>query len=506
MNNTIYIADTCALRNPAIRRHWEQKFADDCNFKLNIPYSVLAELSKQTSKAAKDALRFIEEHEKQMVRMPRSNTLPNIEAADNEIFYYCFIRQDLDIVLYTEGKGLKKAIKEVQPSVTLWEDKEEEAETPQLPHDFAKRYNIFLTAACVNSAAFPIFVKKADSLSQENTFLSQSSLPLITENGMQAIQSMEQFGAALTLLHAGRIAVGETDEILAYLLSYAAEKPFLLILGEKENATIFRRFCNVTFSALKNPGFGLARLRNDGTLYLIAEAPQAEPAEQSKNDKEEPKQSSSEQTKQESSTTGKTKVLIPPAANAPVPLSKKAVAAPQPKDTAKEKKPITKPQPPKQNNTAAAPTTIDFKKAIQEKFESCKKITAVSNLVAENEKTISYGIKLCITKYPDLFPQLIHSLVNKKKSFPHDCFNICVTAYLLQDKENLETKLKNGNISKALKELVQHSVYTEKNLTAVTQLLGLIKKAKGTPKETKLQELLKLAYANGAPAPQQAAL
>lgn len=473
MNNTIYIADTCALRNPAIRRHWEQKFADDCNFKLNIPYSVFAELSKQKSKAAKDALRFIEEHEKQMIRMPRSNTLPNIEAADNEIFYYCFIRQDLDIVLYTEDKGLKKAIKEVQPSVTLWEDKEEEAETPQLPHDFAERYNIFLTAACVNSAAFPIFVKKADSLSQENTFLSQSSLPLITENGMQAIQSMEQFGAALTLLHAGRIAVGETDEILAYLLSYAAEKPFLLILGEKENATIFRRFCNVTFSALKNPGFGLARLRNDGTLYLIAEAPQAKPAEQSKNDKEEPKQSSSEQTKQESSTTGKTKVLIPPAANAPVPLSKKAAAVPLPKDTAKEQAPKQKAQ----ANEISAEDAEDMNAVKQ--FIEDSKIGKAHKLMEKSDELLWRGINYCqrnIKRTQQLY-NLIELVKASGKKVPSACFIAYVFNILNQKakkEEHLQKRLEHDVTSKSIQKIIEISeVPLRKHEAAIEKLKEL---------------------------------
>lgn len=484
MNNTIYIADTCTLRKANAREALHKALHADADRRLLILASVREELERQLREKkepeAAAALTFLQQEYLRVIHLPESDDYPKGAVADNEILYYCYTHKSGKIVLYTQDTDLTNSILALCPHVQV--QKSSGTRLSTVAETFKQQYDtllqpfccVFCTAAALNLAAD----NGADRflLPCKKIILSKVSLCGLTLNGHEALQAHEKQVALVSPVDA---EVTEIDELTIRALTHRhKDKTVLLLLAEEEDSTPYLRNGQL-LPCSRNNGFAVAVLCKDGSIRITAPAPN-------------PQQNAP-------------KTPAATSAGTPAPQSKKAVAVPQPKDTAKEQKPITKPQPPKQNNTAAAPTTIDFKKAIQEKFEICKKITAVSNLVAENEKTISYGIKLCITKYPDLFPQLIHSLVNKKKTFPHDCFNICVTAYLLQDKENLETKLKNGNISKALKELVQHSVYTEKNLTAVTQLLGLIKKAKGTPKETKLQELLKLAYAKGAPAPQQTA-
>lgn len=532
MNNTIYIADTCTLRMANARKALHKALHADADRRLLILASVRAELERQATEENKPkdieeataALTFLQQEYLHVIHLPESDDYPKGVRADNEILYYCYTHRNGKIILYTEDEDLTNSVLALCPHVQVLKKSKGTRFTP-VPETFKQQYDtllqpfccIFCTAAALNLAAD----NGADRflLPGKKIILSKVSLCGLTLNGHEALREHEKH---VTLVNPAGAEVTEFEELSIRVLTHRhIDKTVLLLLAEDEDSKPYLR--NGQFlPCSENNGFAVAALCKNGHLRILAPAPTipVKPSAQEKAAKAEPKQPKQQQkekavkqpTAQQKAPTP-TPLQVPPTQPKQAPAvtdTPKVPALPQPPAAKEEVLPwdtityitkqplvtkVTEPKP------AAEVLSDDVKRTIEEKFKQCKNIAPIANLVVDNDFTIAYGIEHCLKEHPQFFHRLVLSLTSRGKKFPQECFKICVFHMAVQNRTVLEEKLKEAPFFSALKNILKNTNYSSASTQTARRLQLLIIQYKDTPAAPKLQELLELAYANGAPIP-----
>lgn len=525
MNHTIYIADTCTLRKANAREALHRALYADADRRLLILASVREELERQVREQKKPeaaaALTFLQQEYLRVIHLPESDDYPKGAVADNEILYYCYTHKNVKIVLYTQDSDLTNSILTLCPHVQV--QKSSGARLTTVAETFKQQYDtllqpfcrVFCTAAALNLAADNGVDRFL--LPSKKIILSKVSLCGLTLNGHEALQAHEKH---VTLVSPADAAVTEIDELSIRVLTHRhIDKAVLLLLAEDEDSKPYLRN-GQHLPCSRNGGFAVAVLGKDGTIRILAPAPalSAQPAAQTKAAKAEPPQSKQPKQPQKAVKQTKEQAKVPtptpqqvtakqtPAATnkpnmavQPQPPSAKEAAAPmKPTTNITQPHPVTKVKEPK---PAAALLPTADKLTIEEKFKQCKNIAPIANLVENNDFSIAYGIELCLKEYPQFFHRLVHSLTTRGKRFPQDCFRFCVFYMAVQNRNVLEEKLKETTFFNSIKNILKSTNYSSSCIDTSRRLQLLISQYKDTPSEPKLQELLELAYANGAPIP-----
>lgn len=527
MNNTIYIADTCTLRKANAREALHKALHADADRRLLILASVREELERQVREQkepeAAAALSFLQQEYQHIIHLPESDDYPKGAVADNEILYYCYTHKNGKIVLYTQDTDLTNSVLALCPHVQV--QKSKGACFSTVPETFKQQYDtllqpfccIFCTAAALNLAAD----NGADRflLPCKKIILSKVSLCGLTLNGHEALQAHEKH---VLLVNPADAEVTEINELTIRALTHRhKDKTALLLLAEDEDSKPYLRNGQL-LPCSRNNGFAVAVLCKDGSIRILAPAPTlpVKPAAQAKAAQAEPKQPKQQQKeKAVKQPTAQQKAPTPTPLQVPATQPKQAPAAtdkpkvpalPQPPAAKEEVLPrntttyitkqplvtkVTEPKP------AAEVLPDDAKRTIEEKFKQCKNIAPIANLVEDNDFTIAYGIEHCLQEHPQFFHRLVLSLTSRGKKFPQECFKICVFHMAVQNRTVLEEKLKEASFFNTLKNILKNTNYSSASAQTARRLQLLILQYKDTPSEPKLQELLELAYANGAPIP-----
>lgn len=466
---TLYLADTCSLCNADMRAYWEREFFPHTDRKLTILFTVMCELNRGSTHhpTAKAALAFLEEHAEQVILLPEQDGYPASSEADHEIFYHCALRQDRDVVLYTEDKNLASALTRLNPIANIQRmQKGVMTLFPSSWHNvyarLAEKYIIYLTAACVNSPAFAAAMRQPGiaPLFRGKMILSTASLPLLNEQGRATLRALEAQQNAPTLRLQGHICVSETDELIARLLTHSGTPSAMVWLGEKDEVRGFLDMSKMQFAALKHKGYNVAVLKGNGRLYVQ----QQEPAEP------EAARIPAEEAAKEGST-------------------EPDIAAPPPG---------TKSDAPQENSPAAAPDMNEKEQIRQWMLEG--KIKKVGARISQKETLMRHAVNTCFRENIAMLGSLVQSLTQRKRTLPEQCFAAFVSTFLPKAPDELNAYLANKALVTAVKRMIAISAPLTECQTATNTLQKRMKIA-DEPTRKILQELINSAVKHEAPAP-----
>lgn len=453
MPNTLYLADTCSLCNADMRAYWEREFFPHPDRKLTILFTVMCELNHGTTPhpKAKAALAFLKAHAEQVILLPEQDGYPSGSVADREIFYHCALRQDRDVVLYTEDKGLASALTRLNPIANIQRIQKGvmtlfSSSWYNVYARIAEKYIIYLTAACVNSPAFAAAMQQPGiaHLFRGRMLLSTASLPQLNEQGKATLRALEEQQLAPTLRMQGHICVSERDELTARLLTHSGTPSAMLWLGEGDEIRDYLDMSKMQFAALDHKGYAVAVLKGNGRLYVQ----QQEPAETA-------------------AAAAPVAPAEPPAASA-VPVAPEEPAA------------------------SAVPAAATEKELLLECLlqGDVKKAGA---LLEANHKLIPQAVKICFEGHIDKLLPLLNSLSQRKLKMPANSLMHYIENYLPQEKTALEAHLNDDGLQKVLRRTIKMSlVPPDKHAKAIQTLQGL-KETLGVREATRVQNLIDVA-------------
>lgn len=460
MNPTLYLADTCSLRDGEMRAYWESEFfTQDDGRKLTIPCTVRCELERQKTlpehqAEAYAALDFLKKHAEHVIHLPEQAGFVKGSVADREIFYLCALRQEGEVVLYSADKKLADAVqlmnpqvkvcclqkKKVMPLVSRWR---------KVYTQLTERYCFYLTAACVNSASFAALMSQPDivPLFRGKMFLSTASLPLLKERGKAVLEMLELQGFAPEQLVSGSIRATEKNDLIARLLTHSGKTPALVLLGEEDTLSDYTELSRIPLAALDHKGYTVAVLKGNGRLSIQQLAEPETP--------EAP-------------------------APAPKPAPKVAAAA----EAQKGKTPAAE---------------VDAKEQIRQ-WVLAGNIKKAGARMAENEELKIHGLYTCFREDIGKLPAILNSLTQRKQTLPAACFAAYVSNCLPMKAEELNKHLGDKAIVTALKRLIAGSGTLQGYKSTIRILQERMNVADEATRKV-LQMLIDCAAEHGAPAP-----
>lgn len=454
MQPTLYLADTCSLRDAETRAHWERIISEQPDFCLTILFTVMSELRNQTSfPDARAALAFLEEHAEHVILLPEEDGFPAKPkpAADREIVYYCALRQDQEVIVYTEDQGLTSALTRINPLLEVRRVKNGMVTSPS--SSWVKRYAtiaehhiVYLTAACVNSSAFAAAMAQPGvaPLFRGRMILSTTSLPLLNEEGKAVLRKLEERQLAPTLRVQGRLCISERDELMARLLTHSGNPGAMLWLGEGDAPDDYLDMSKMQFSALNHSkGYAVAVLKGNGRLYVLqSQATEAAPAP-------------AVQTEQAKPT--------PPQADSIM-------------TAAEPMKELTLTNAEKKQMLIAWVLKGDVKNA--------------GPLLQENHALIYDAVKVCLDRHTDRLLTLLNSLSQRKLQVPHRAFTYYVDTYLLKDTEALKTHVNDADFQKVIRRMIKKLMPSPDGFAEAIQALLHKKEELDGTEAARLQNLI----------------
>lgn len=459
MQPTLYLADTCSLRDAAMRAFWERDFFPTADKKLTILATVQSELERQAAEhesEAQDALDFLKRHKEHALFLPELTGFPKGSVADRELFYHCAVHQERALVVYTADKKLAEAVMLLNPTAEVCCMKQGRlipivSRWLNVYRRLTEQYCIYLTAACVNSPAFAALMRQADiaPLFRGKMILSTASLPLLSEQGKALMQELEMQGRAPYLLVQGHVCVTEKDELTARLLTHSGKHPALVMLAGQDTLSDYTELSRLPLPALGHKGYRVAVLKGNGRISM-----QQEP--------DEPKE----------------------------PAEPKAPAVP-----------AAPPAPPAPQAPSAAPTppapAVTPKEQVR-RYLLVKNTKKVGDLIQNEPSLIRYAVNTCFQEKPDMLPSVIHSLSQRKKKLPAKCFAAFAGTYVPTKAAKLNTYFRDKSFVSAIKRLITGSEPLTACQSAMDALAKRLSQA-DEPTKKVLTELIKCAQANGAP-------
>lgn len=464
MTPTLYLADTCSLRDGEMRAYWEREFfTQGDERKLTIPCTVRCELERQKAlpehqAEAQAALDFLKKHAERVIHLPEQSGFVKGSVADREIFYLCALRQECDVVLYSADKKLTEAVqlmnpqvkvcclqkKKVMPLGSLWR---------KVYTQLTERYCFYLTAACVNSASFAALMNQPDivPLFRGKMFLSSASLPLLKERGKAVLEMLELQGLAPEQLVSGSIRATEKNDLLARLLTHSGKTPALVLLGEGDTLSDYTELSRIPLTALGHKGYTVAVLKGNGRISLQ----QPEPAE-------------------------------PEAPKAPAPAPKQAAPAPK----------VAAAQAQKGKSPAAE---MDAKEQVRQ-WVLAGNIKKAGARMAENEELKMHALYTCFREDISKLPALLNSLTQRKQTLPAACFAAYVSNGLPTKAEELRKQLGDKSLVTALKRLIAGTGTLQRYKSTIRILQERMNVADESTRKV-LQMLIDCAAEHGAPVP-----
>lgn len=473
MSNTLYLADTCSLCNADMRAYWERDFFPHPDRKLTILFTVMCELNHGTPPhpKAKAALAFLKAHAEQVILLPEQDGYPANSVADREIFYHCALRQDRDVVLYTEDKPLASALTRFNPLANIQRMQKGvmtlvSSSWHNVYARLAEKYIIYLTADCVNSPAFAAAMRQPGiaSLFCGRMMLSTASLPLLNEQGRATLRVLEEQQLAPKLLLQGHICVSERDELTARLLTHSGTPSAMLWLGEGDDARDYLDLSKMQFAALEHKGYAVAVLKGNGRLYVQQQEPvdPAEPMPYVEAKMPEPKE--------------------PAVSNAPEDPDTPAIPAAPTVSAA----PVAPAEP------APAPAAATEKDLLLECLLQGD-VKKAGTLLEANHKLISQAVKICFEGHIDKLLPLLNSLSQRKLKVPANSLMHYIENYLPQEKTALEAHLNDNGLQKVLRRMIKMSlVPPDKHAKAIQTLLQM-KETLGVREAMRVQNLIDVA-------------
>lgn len=479
MSNTLYLADTCSLCNADMRAYWERDFFPHPDRKLTILFTVMCELTRRSvcHPKAKAALAFLKAHAEQVILLPEQDGYPANSVADREIFYHCALRQDRDVVLYTEDKPLASALTRFNPMANIQRIQKGvmtlfSSSWHNVYARLAEKYIIYLTADCVNSPAFAAAMQQPGiaSLFRGRMMLSTASLPLLNEQGRATLRALEEQQLAPTLRLQGHICVSERDELTARLLTHSGTPSAMLWLGEGDDARDYLDLSKMQFAALEHKGYAVAVLKGNGRLYVQQQEPAdpAEPMPYVEAKMPEPKE--------------------PAVSNAPEDPDTPAIPAAPTVSAA----PVSPAEPAAPAVSAPAPAAATEKDLLLECLLQGD-VKKAGTLLEANHKLISQAVKICFEGHIDKLLPLLNSLSQRKLKVPANSLMHYIENYLPQEKTALEAHLNDDGLQKVLRRMIKMSlVPPDKHAKAIQTLLQL-KETLGVREATRVQNLIDVA-------------
>lgn len=496
MTPTLYLADTCSLRDGEMRAYWESDFfTQDDGRKLTIPCTVRCELERQKTlpehqAEAYAALDFLKKHAEHVIHLPEQAGFVKGSVADREIFYLCALRQECDVVLYSSDKNLADAVqlmnpqvkvcclqkKTVMPLVSRWR---------KVYTQLTERYCFYLTAACVNGASFAALMKQPAiaPLFRGKMFLSTASLPLLNERGKAVLEALEVQGLAPEQLVAGSIRVTEKNDLLARLLTHSGKTPALVLLGEEDTLSDYTELSRIPLAALDHKGYTVAVLKGNGRLSM--QQPQPTEPETPKAPAPAPQQAA-------------------PAPKAPEYVSPPAAEV-QPESQVKagshtaDSSHVTQSE---QRKEEAVPSPVPHAKEQVRQWLLEGKITKVGARIADDDSLKQYVICTCFREAVNELLPILNSLRQRQKLLPSKCFAAYVSTFLPTTAEELNAHFADKSFVGAIKRLIKSSESLRECRPAMGTLLKRQKIA-DEPTRAVLQQLIQSAVANGAPPPEK---
>lgn len=486
MQPTLYLADTCSLRNADMHAYWERDFftqSDDR--KLTILYTVRCELERQKTQPedqeqASAALDFLKKHAERVIYLPEQAGFVKGSVADREIFYYCTLHQEGDVVLYSADKKLGEAVLMMNPLVKVCCPQKNGmafliSRWSKVYAQLAEKHCFYLTAACVNSPAFAALMKQPGvaPLFRGKMFLSTASLPLLKESGKVVLESLELQGLAPALLVSGSICATEKNDLLARLLTHSGKKNALVLLGEEDRLSDYTELSRISLAALDHRGYTVAVLKGNGRISM-QQTEKATPAPAEVNAPAVP--------------------VEPLAPHAPAPP---AAPAPVPAATALE--PTAKPQPEAQKTATASDLSSSDKEDVR-RWVLAGNIKKAGDKMVGNDELMRHAINTCFHKDIKRLPSILQSLTQRKQKLPAACFTAYASTFLPTTANELNQHFKDKSFVTALKRLIAISAPLDECQSAVDTLQKRLRLA-DEPTQKVLQTLISLAVVHGAPAP-----
>lgn len=469
MNPTLYLADTCSLRDGKMREYWENEFfAQADERKLTIPCTVRCELERQKTQPkhqaeAQAALDFLKKHAERVIHLPEQSGFVKGSVADREIFYLCALRQECDVVLYSADMNLAEAVQLMNPRVKVCCLQKEKV-MPRVScwrkvyTQLTERYCFYLTAACVNGASFASLMKQPDiaALFRGKMFLSSASLPLLNERGMAVLEMLELQGLAPERLVSGSIRATEQNDLIARLLTHSGKTPALVLLGEEDTLSDYTELSRIPLKALEHRGYTVAVLKGNGRIFMQ----QSQPSE-------------------------------PEVPKAPAPAPKQAAPATQP---------APKVATPAAAQKEKAPTAeLDAKEQLRQ-WVLAGNIKKAGARMAENGELKIHGLYTCFREDISKLPAILNSLTQRKQTLPASCFADYIGIALPTTAAELNKHLADKAIVTALKHLMVLSAPLNECRSATDTLRKCLNAADESTRNV-LQKLIDCAVELGAPAP-----
>lgn len=461
MYPTLYLADTCSLRDADMRLFWKQNFFTQPDRKLTILCTVRYELERQRlqpehQQEAQGALDFLNKNSANVIYLPEHAGFTKGSVADREIFYHCALRQKGQTILYTADKKLAEAVLLINPLVEVCYMHKGKL-TPvtsrwsKVCTKLTEKYCFYLTAACVNSPAFAALMQQPGiaPLFRGKMILSTASLPLLTEQGKAMLQELELQGLAPFLLAQGRICVEEKDELIARLLTHNGKRPAVVLLADEDTLSDYTELSRIPLPALAHTGYTVGVLKGNGRISMQQE--------------------------------------LDPVDDAPMP-------EPTPRQ---ETEPLP-PAEPKTQEQQPAPAVPEKEQVRQ--WVLGGNIKKAGAMIANNEALMLHAVYTCFREDSGRLPSILNSLSQRKKLLPAKCFAAYVGTFLPTSADELNNHFKDKVFISALKRLISGSVSLKECKTAMDTLQRRMNQA-DEPTRAVLQMLIKCAVANGAPEP-----
>lgn len=480
MAPTLYLADTCSLRDGEMRAYWEREFFTQADErKLTILCTVRCELERQKTlpehqAEAQAALDFLKKHAERVVQLSEQAGFVKGSVADREIFYHCALHQEGDVVLYSADKKLSEAVqlmnprvmvcclqkKAVKPLVSRWR---------KVYAQLTERYSFYLTAACVNGASFAALMNQPDiaPLFRGKMFLSTASLSLLKESGKGVLAGLELQGLAPTQLVAGSICATEKNDLIARLLTHSGKTRALVLLGEEDTLSDYTEMSRIPLTALGHKGYTVAVLKGNGRIFM-QQTEKSSPAEP--------------QASAAPAEPPAPQPAAPPAPPAPV-----TAAAPEPAAVPQSK-----------TTTQPAPTSSD--KDDVRRWVLAGNIKKAGEKMVGNEELMRHAVNTCFRMDTKRLPSILQSLAQRKQKLPATCFAAYASTFLPKTANELNQHFKDKSFVTALKRLIAISAPLNECQSAVDTLQKRLKLA-DEPTQKVLQTLIKHAVGHGAPAP-----
>lgn len=482
----LYLADTCSLRDAQMRDYWEREFFTQTDRKLTVLSTVHYELERQKLRPehreeAKAALAFLNKHQSRVIFLPEQAEIPKGSVADREIFYHCALQQNREVVLFTADAHLRQAVLLINPLVQVQrlikgQLKCEPSRWLSVYRRLAEQYCLYVTAACINSAAFAALMRSPEiaSLFRGKLRLSTASLPLLKAQGKELLKTLETQGLAPLLVPQACFDVTETAELTARLLTHCGRKPALVLLADGDNLSDYTELSRIPLPALNHKGYSIGVLKGNGRISVQMEPTETpEPAEE-----ETPEPAESES------------VADSPAESA---------AVEEPQTSGEPELPDVQAEEGRQE--AAEAPAVNMKELVRQGVLA-EKTTKVGAMISGNESLIRHAINTCFKEKRAMLGSIVQSLSQRKNHLPPKCFAAFVGTYMPTKPAELNRYFNDKPFVSAVKRMIGLCTSLKECQTAMDTLQKRIAETDGATQKV-LKTLMDSAIANGAPRPQR---